>query len=546
SLGQLYQRQILQVEVEAETVEAYVYIAIPEAVQSYIDKGFGHRDRLEEFVERSVNRYLDAKADRALLLDRKSLALKVTRELLSEEIQGLLMQYFYDDGMPSFLLKHEIEKADLPTLDWLQTDRKAQVYADRYLTLVVKFMIFNQIEVRFRDQFRGYVKTADQYYQHTLSSLMTLKLLTEKHAHLSTAMTQLQVNRYRPDLTYADYAVAAIFIAEELYEKSAAQTIVDWVQRNRRVGLSPLGAEMEFSQLGVRAIHANENEDPEYDGFYYFYDFDLMRRGWKLGAHIDDHGFLAPPYKRTRGFLELAFGRYRLYGDVSKPATQDPWVLAQLIQLTVRFIEVRPHSLHLSIQAETGTPFRQIENPEFFLCLLLLGGDLREDQGGRLREMRIFHQEILHPDMGIYISRLNRHRPKNDARELTSVVEFQFPRLYFDYDYQPLIMALKGFQHQANPYPLKDCKDCPFEEENAEIELALKQWAAYPSPVPESSINRFLDIVAQGLQSEGKVMGKEYSDYVERSLLAIEMQIRRRNQRIIDFHRLRHQKQNTA
>ena len=94
---------------------------------------------------------------------------------------------------------------------------------------------------------------------------------------------------------------------------------------------------------------------------------------------------------------------YKLLGDVSKPATQDPWVLSQLIDLAVRFIEVKPHSLHLSIQTSQKQDFKKLENPEYYLCLLLLGGDLREDSHGKLREMRIFRGEILHPDIGVFI-----------------------------------------------------------------------------------------------------------------------------------------------
>jgi len=546
SEGTLYHRKTLQIQTaDGSTRPAYVYIADPQAVQSYIDKGFAERDRLEEYVERSVNRYLDEKADRCLMLDRKALSLQVTRELLSEEIQGLLIQYFHDDGLPAFILKHEIEKADLPSLDWIQTDRKARVYADQYLMLAVKFMVFNQLEARFRDQFRGRIKTSQEFYQHTLSSLMALKLLVDRQPQLANAMTQLQVDRYHGDLKYADYAVAAIFIAEELYQEEPARQIADWVEQNRHPGASPLGAELEFSQLGARAVIAREGEDPYYDSFFYFYDFDLMRRGWKLGAHVDDHGFLTTADKRSRGFLELAFGRYRLLGDVSKPATQDPWVLAQTIEQAVRFLDLRPHSLHLSIEVEAGVPFKRLENPEYFLCLLLLGGDLREDHQGHLREMRIFNEEILHPDVGVYISRLNRHHQNPGDQAYASVVEYQFPRLYYDYDYQPLIMAIKGFQRQANPWPFKDCKDCPFQDENLELESALKQWAAYPTPVSESSCKNFLEQIAEGLYAEADRVGPEYRAYVERVLVAIEMQLRRRNQRILDYHRRRRTFKNT-
>ncbi len=536
SAGTLYSRETVQVLVGRQTLPAYVYIAHPEALRPYLEKGFAERDRIEEYVERSVHRYLEAKADRCLLTDRKQLAVSVTQELLSEEIQGLLMQYFLDDGLPPFIIKHEIEKANLPDLAWLETDRKAQPYASNYLAMAVKFMVFNQLEARFRDDFRGHAKIADALYQHTLSALMALKLMVDAQSALKNAMIQLKVNTRHPDFKYPDYAVAAIFIAEELYQANKAQEIADWVRDHHCDGVSPLGAELEFSPLGVRAVSAREGEDPQFDSFYYFYDFDLMRRGWKLGAHIDDHGFVAAQQQRSRGFMELAFGRYRLLGDVSKPATQDPWVLAKLIDLAVRMIDIRPHSLHISIQADADVPFKRLENPEFFLCLLLLGGDLREDNDGKLREMRIFHQEILHPDMGVYLSRLNRHHQNPKDNRWQSVVEYQFPRLYYDYDYQPLILALKGFQRGANPYPFKDCHDCPDQELHKEVEIALKQWATFPAALSDQTLNDFMQVVAAGLDAEASSAGPAYRAYVTSQLQIIERQLRRRNQRILDYH----------
>jgi gamma-glutamylcyclotransferase (GGCT)/AIG2-like uncharacterized protein YtfP len=536
SAGTLYRRQMVEVEAAGQKRRAWVYLANPESIRPWLERGFAERDRIEAFVERNVQLYLEEKADRCLLIDRKQLALAVTRELLSEEVESLLTHQLLDDNVAPWIIKHEIEKASLPDLEWLEGDSKARRYAGAYLGLAVKFMIFNQIESRFRDAFRGVSRAEERLYEHTLSSLMALKLLVDHEATLRNAMTQLNVDGYRPDFNYPDYAVTALIIAEELWQKERSRTVAEWLEEHRQRGQTPLGAELEFSQLGVRAVQATENEDPLYDSFFYFHDFDLARRGWKLGAHVDDHGFTAARQQRSRGFLELAFGRYRLYGEVSKPATQDPWVLAQLINLAARFIGLKPHSLHLSIQADETVPFKRLENPEFFLCLLLLGGDLREDAGGKLREMRIFQGEILHPETGLYISRLNRHNQRPNEESLTDVVEYQFSRLQYDYDYQPLIMALKGFQRRANPYPFKDCSDCPDREMHQDLETTLKQWAAFPSPVSQSSCQAFLEIVQSGLAEEAAVAGPEYARYVTEVMETIAARLQRRNQRIIDYH----------
>jgi hypothetical protein len=262
-----------------------------------------------------------------------------------------------------------------------------------------------------------------------------------------------------------------------------------------------------------------------------------MRRGWKLGAHVDDHGFLTTTHTQTRGFLELAFGRYKLLGDVSKPASCDPWLLTQLIDLAIRYIGIRPHSLHVSLQTAKNVPFRKLETPEYLLCLLLLGGDLRLDNNNKLREMRIYRKEIIRDDRNVHFSRLNRHHKDPADMSWSFVVEYQFARLFFDYDYQPLLMALKGFQLGANPYPLKDCIECPYEDYHHEIEDFLVQWAADPIPISWQTLKRFLAIVEEGLDQEMReVSSKKYSKYTQRILGRIEEQLHHRNQRIQRYH----------
>jgi gamma-glutamylcyclotransferase (GGCT)/AIG2-like uncharacterized protein YtfP len=534
--GELYHRCVGLCQTDHGTVQAYVYIGDPKALKSYIKRGFSERDRIEEFVQKQVERYLENKADRCLLMDRKHLSLLVTRELLSEEIESILMQHFTEAGLPKFIIKHEIESASLPSLDWITSDPKTSRYAGQYMALAVKFMVFNQLEENFRNDYRGHVQTSDVFYHRTISGLMALKLITDRQSQLHNAMEQLRVNGYSEDLKYPDYAVAAIMIAKELYSRQAADDIVNWLQDHRRPGIQPIGAELEFSDLGRHAIKSAENQDPKYDGFNYFYDFDLMRRGWKLGAHVDDHGFLTTADTRTRGFLELAFGRYKLLGDISKPATMDPWVLAQMIQLAVQFMEIKPHSLHISIQTMPDRNFNKWDDPLHFICLLMLGGDLREDENGSLREMRLFHEEILHPDMGVCFSRLNRHHRHPDDRNWTSVVEFQFPRLRADYDYQPLIMALKGFQTGGNPYPFGGIRDCPFGQSCKELQDSLIQWSFRPTTMPQSSIDSFLSLVGRGLDEEAGQSDPDYKKYALSIMDKIEEQLLNRNRMIAEYN----------
>ena len=539
SEGTLHTRKIVTVYVGETAHDTYVYIGIPEALRPYFKRGLALRDRIEEFIEYNVTKVLEKKAEDSLPkdFDHEGLPLKVTQELLSEETHGVVREYFREAGLPVFIIRHELQNANIPSLDWVKYDPKAAQYADEYIKLAVKFMVFNQLEERFRHEFRPYVKVSDEYYIHTISTTMALKSLVSDYRQLQMAMFQVGADKYDPSFSYVDYTVAAIFIANELYTESKAKEIARWIRGNRRVGYIPLGAELEFSNIGGRAIGAAEGEDPRFDNFYYFYDFDLMRRGWKLGAHVDDHGFLTTTHTRTRGFLELAFGRYKLLGDVSKPATQDPWMLNQLINLAVRYFGIRPHSLHLSLQISPNSHLKKLEDPDYLLCLLLLGGDLRPDENGKLREARLYWKEIIRDDLNVYFSRLNRHHNNPDETSWNSVVEYQFSRLFFDYDYQPLIMAIKGFQLGASPYPLKGCPDCPYEEFHHEVEHFLIQWAADPVPVCKRSLERFIMLVEQGLEQEIQALGsKKYAKYAQRILGRIEEQLQHRNTRIEKYY----------
>ncbi|RPH95410.1 MAG: gamma-glutamylcyclotransferase, partial [Calditrichaeota bacterium] len=218
--GDLYLRRSAQVQVGSTLYRAWVYRGRINAIRPYIKKGYEERDRIEEFIENNVARYLEQKADHFIGYTREKLAVKVTKELLSEEVHSLLRQYFHGSGMPAFIIKNEIEKASIPRLNWLSEDANAQRYANNYIRLAMGFMIFNQLEEKFRQDYRGFVKVTDAYYLHTLSALMSLKLLVDYHQSLESALGQLGVDRWDPNLLYSDYAVAAIFIADELYTRS--------------------------------------------------------------------------------------------------------------------------------------------------------------------------------------------------------------------------------------------------------------------------------------------------------------------------------------
>ena len=79
-----------------------------------------------------------------------------------------------------------------------------------------------------------------------------------------------------------------------------------------------------------------------------------------------------------KGFFEIAPGRLSVAGELSRPATADPWLLSRLIHELVSFFQIRPHSLHLSFQLRKSQIGHQRVLPLGFVqCLLALGGGAR-------------------------------------------------------------------------------------------------------------------------------------------------------------------------
>jgi len=181
-----------------------------------------------------------------------------------------------------------------------------------------------------------------------------------------------------------DYVKYAISAADSAFDSRVARSEIERVRANRQPGLVPLGAELEFSNLGFKAIHnPNINKDLVFDGFEYFHDFRLDVLSWKLGGYIDDHTGSAK--FRRRGFLELAPGRLNILGELSKPASADPWIMNQLIREITIFYPIRPHSLHLSLQMRRSQVANQKILPlSFIKCLLALGGGTQTSYKGRL------------------------------------------------------------------------------------------------------------------------------------------------------------------
>jgi gamma-glutamylcyclotransferase (GGCT)/AIG2-like uncharacterized protein YtfP len=525
--GTLYVREKAIVRTAGGTEDVYVYVAGPELTARKPPPDIEVDDRLADFVKRRIERALAAEVPGESRF--RNLEVRARGELLGETVDDLVREHFDRPGLPTSAVKHRLDDSGLPSLKWLARERPAVKYAPHYLRLIVKTIIFNQLEERVRRDFRGAVRVTDKYYERAVSALAALQYVADNLGTIGEIMDSLGVGAYDPRLEYADLAVAALFIADELYAPDRLKPYVERIKERRAPGGVPLGYEAEFSALGRDAIGAAPDEDPTFDGFYYFDDFDLGGRLWKLGGHVDDHRFATPDRGRVRGFLELELGRYKILGDLSKPATADPVVLSDLANATVAFVEIAPHSLHLSLQLEERRPVGEPPPPHHLICLLIIGGDLNLDEDGTLREKRLHGREIYNQLMGLDFSRHNVHRSGPGEDNPARVIEYEFGRLFYEHSYVDLVVALKGFQLATNPPPLDLSPDSPHLAYNRELERELLAWAAAPYALPRQDIASFLATVEEGLSYETRKLGGHPPAFCQEWLAKIERKLKSYN-----------------
>ncbi len=289
------------------------------------------------------------------------------------------------------------------------------------------------------------------------------------------------------------YLLLSFTLAQKIYSRQAMQIIANAVRDSALAGEIPLGIEMEFSNLGRKAV-AKDNPrslitgDP-FLNMELYSNFQLEDVTWRLGGYVDTHEHGRRPLRLSRygGFFEYSMVRVDYPRTYTLPLTSDPTIAARMIRESIDFIkEIKPHSLHINIEQR----FQGSRVPELddCLCLLLLGGDLGYDDKGELREKRFANREFHR-----FIKRRLHLNLISGGKK--TVIEYAFLRLKKEtaenLDYLPVILALKGFQ---NAYRIE--RSCNH------LIPGMLAWAEKPSPLPEAARINFVENVAAGLVRE--------------------------------------------
>jgi gamma-glutamylcyclotransferase (GGCT)/AIG2-like uncharacterized protein YtfP len=536
--GKRYQRETVKVHTARGTVTAQAYLVTAESMR----KQFGDRFHVnlihELWLRKRIRRFLQKRTRPGERTEDAEVEREADRELLATTERDLVMTHYHRDAVSDYYLEHELNRPR-PSIEHVCSDPDAQPYIRNYLSLVLRQVILNQFDEQLQMRYRfelEHMRTSQRYFARSVSLLAALRMINANHSVVEPLIEAglNAVAREKSDLI--DYVKYAVRAAWSIFDRRVAEDHLNRIRSNLQPGLVPLGCELELSNLGAAAVEplrsAAQAFDPAFDGFKYFYDFRLDVLCWKLGGYIDDHsGYTDRP--RRQGFFEMAPGRLSIAGELSRPATADPWLLSQLIHELVSFYPIRPHSLHLSFQLRKNQVGKQRILPLGFVkCLLALGGGLqRGPQGWWLS--RIGQSEITQHTYGeeFVFARTSRRnwylgddevadRPPTQAT--THVLQYKFIRLDRQAPYEPLILGLKGLQLAYNPGDYLRAEQMQNSPRLARRYQELKEWAFHPTPLDERTISRFLDVIHRGLMTERHYRPVHSLHYLEWALNAIE------------------------
>lgn len=543
--GKFYDREDVTVNTAHGSVQAKAYLASHRKMRAQFGDRF-HVNLIHElWLRKRIAKFFQTHTRPGEKTEEADIERRARRELLGTTERDLVISHLRSQVPSDYFIEHEFERP-LPSIRHLFQEESSRPYLENYLKLVVKNVLLNQFETIIQERFRYQLDSllvSHRYFTRTISLLIALRMINSNPNAVEPILKRC-TRVLPPDGSHdlIDYVKYAIQAADSLFDYRVAQSGIDWVRVNRQPGLIPVGAELEFSNLGFRAIN-DDSQDPAFDSFRYFNDFGLNILSWKLGGYIDDHRG-TDKLERKSGFLELAPGRLNIRGEISKPATCDPWVMNQLIMHIMEFYPIKPHSLHLSFQIQRIRIGRQQILPLGFVkCLLALGGGTQTTSTGKLWISRMAHDEIKQNIYGeeFIFARTSKRKMHLEADDYgpstqkgieTFTQQYKFIRLDQRANYEAMIMALKGLQIAYNPADYLTAAQLRADKRLRNSYEKLKEWAANPTEISRQTISEFLRTIKEGLMNEAHYKPMHRLHYIEWSLGAIDVQLRLFNKQI--------------
>ena len=518
--GRNYSRRAVTVRTADGLYKAVAFIANIKQMEHTFGYAFHDPFKQEVLLREKIEEVLLEAQKEQLHIDQDDpVARRAVGELHGDTVRDLIRAHFDTGGVSEYAIRHSIKDAPLRDYDRLRGDAKAAALAPHYLALVVRQVVFNQFEESIRRDFRyelDQMSPGPGFYDRTISSLAALGILNEWAGFLSVLVGDClaDLDFYRSHLV--DYVRWAVAAADALYDLKQARRRLAYIRAHLAPGDVPLGAELEFSNVGHGVIldpTGARFPDAQYDGFLHFLDFGLDILTWKLGGHIDDHHEKVSSRPR-RGFFEIAMGNVSLSENLSKPITPDPWVLNQVIQEVRRFYPVAPHSVHISLQLRSRhKPVHDRLLPTGVMkCLFAIAGDPGPDEEGRFRIKRLAGQDIIGSEgtPHLLFSDVRKRFSRKEVQYLGGVSnvpgryvqQYRFLRLSPEVNYEPVALALKGLQIALAPSNFMTAAQYQSSPRHREAFEELLAWGRSPARLPTADVESFLGYVQDGLMNE--------------------------------------------
>ncbi len=518
--GRNYSRRSVTVRTKDGRYKAVAFVGNLRKMEHSFGYAFHDPFKQEVLLRQKIEEVLLEAQHEQLHVDQEdSVARRAVGELHGDTIRDLIRVHFDSGGVSEYAIRHAIKDVPLRDYDRVRDDPEARALAPNYLAMVVRQVIFNQFEENIRRDFRyelDQMNPGPGFYERTISSLAALGILNE-----SAGLLGILVGDCLSELDFAkdrlvDFARWAVATSDAIYDPSQARRRLAYLRAHLSPGDVPLGAELEFSNIGHQVIldpRAERVCDAQYDGFLYFLDFGLDILTWKLGGHVDDHHEKHSD-KPRRGFFETAIGNVSLRENLSKPITADPWVLGQMIQEVRRFYAVGPHSVHVSMQLRGGhRPVQDRLLPVGVMkCLFAIAGDPAPDEEGRLRIHRLWTQDITGGDRPPHLlfSEVRKRFSRRDVQGLGGVdnvpghyvQQYRFLRLSASVNYETVAMALKGLQIALAPGTFLSPAQYQSSPKHREAYEELLAWGRSPTRISTEDVEDFLGYVQEGLMNE--------------------------------------------
>lgn len=541
--GRNYSRRTVRVQTATGTEKAIAFLGNLKQLEHAFGYAFHDDFKQEVLLQQKIDAAL-LETEQEQLHTTEEPSRRAVGELHGDTIRDLVRRHFEAGGISDYAIRHCLKDVPLRDFSRVVGDPQAAAVVPHYLALVVRQVIFNQVEDRIHRDFRyefDHMAPGESFYERSMSCLAALRMLNARGALLDLLVADCLADMPFATSHLVDCVRWAILAADEVYDPDAATREVRFIRSHMARGFVPAGAELEFSNIGHAVIRDPTGQtvrDAQYDGFYYFNDFGLDVLTWKLGGHVDDHHEKVSARPR-RGFFEVALGSLSLEANISKPVTDDPWLLNQIIHQARMFFPIAPHSVHISLQVRA----RRHPNENRLLplpvlkCLFAIAGDALRAAEGTVRIRRLVTDEIIareaRPHMLFSQISLRRSSEGDDApapvisprRGGRYVQQFKFLRLSPEINYEPIALALMGVQLHLSPGTFMTAAQYETSRRHRKLYHELLDWGASPAAISQQELETFLGCVYDGLARARSIRTGHHEAYLAWALSELRDQI---------------------